>query len=162
MHTSVHACTCTHIHTELVDAQSQVQIRVGQQQQPLAFDYTLYRPEQTHTKRNNSLHRLQDGGIWILIARPVWPTSAVDNVDYFKLVRSQGVKAGSQKHSRSSLLQIQGKQMEMRLSQLDSMWGVCVAKYSYLFPLSMRSEACPHINSVLIGSFITKAHLMNP
>ena len=61
-----------------------------------------------------------------MIARPVWTISAVDNVDYFKLVQSEGVKAGSQKRSRSSLLRIQGKQMEMRLSQLDSMWGVCV------------------------------------
>lgn len=143
----------THINIELLEARSQVQIRVGPQQQPLAFDYTLCRPEQTYKMRNNSLPRLQNGGIWICIACPVWRISTVDNVDYFKPVRSQGGKAGSQKRSRSSLLHIQGKQMEMRLSQLDSTWSgfvcvcmcaVCVAKTSYLFPLSIRSETCLH------------------
>lgn len=106
-----------------------------------------------------------------MIACPVWHISTVDNVDYFKLVQSQGGIAGSQKRSRSSLLQIQGKQMEMRLSQLDSMWGVCrcivcvcvcVAKFSYLFPLSIGFEACPYVNSGFIWSSITKGHLMNP
>lgn len=43
-------------------------------------------------------------GFGFLIARPVWPLSTVDNVDYFKLVLSRGVKAGSQKRSGSSLL----------------------------------------------------------
>lgn len=150
-----------HINIELVDAGAHPSR--GQQQQPLAL---LYVGQNKHIKRETTACvgcRME--GIWILIARPVWRISTVDNVDYFKLVRSRGGEAGSQKRSRSSLLQIQGKQMEMRLSQLDSMCVLCVcmcvAKYSYLFPLSMRSEACPHIQSGFIGSFITRSHLMN-
>lgn len=104
-----------------------MQTPVRQLQQPQALDFSVSRPEHTDKRRNN---RLQNEGIWILIARPVWPISAVDNVDYFKLVESQGREAGSQKRSRSSLLQIQGKQMEMRLSQLDSMWGVFICVQS--------------------------------
>lgn len=38
-------------------------------------------------------------------------------------------KSGSQRHSRGGLLQIQGKQMEMRLSQLDSMLRVRVCAF---------------------------------
>lgn len=152
----------THKHIEHVDAGANPSWAAA-----TAFGIQFSLGHDKHIQREYcSLHRLQEGGILILIARPVWPISSVDNVDYFKLVQSQGVKAGSQKRSRRSLLQIQGKQMEMRLSQLDSMLGVCVcvgiAKYSYLFPLSIRSEACPHINSVSISLCITKGHLINP
>lgn len=142
---SVHACTCKHRARG-----SQVQTWVLRYS-----DNPFSQPGDKHMQRGGAACTgcrkcvCGEGGLnfdWLLSPVPSLPLLMMSIIlSHFR------VKSGSQRHSRDGLLQIQGKQMEMRLSQLDSMLCVrsaCVrlkrgdggggglestAKYSYCF-----------------------------
>lgn len=165
-HLCAHACTCRHINAEHVQTRSHRCSTVPGTGHSLLLEVGQSR----HIKKTHGgLRRLSE------TARPSWSVLSIPKADRFMIVQPQRVKADSHRHSRSSLLRIQDKQMEMRLSQLGSIGRVCVrvclAEHSYyslslsLSPLSFYQFTCDDMGTwshltVVAKECLTVSHLV--